>query len=81
VDSSGDDAGRSGPATLKCWPALGLWKVAVIAAGAMRRAMDEPKNKALLARRPCNESTQWSVRPAKWRMMLGSELAGDTDGH
>jgi hypothetical protein len=25
---------------------LGLWKVAIIAEGVMRRAMDEPKNKA-----------------------------------
>ena len=33
-------------ATLKYWHALGLWKVAVIAEGVMRRAMDEPQNKA-----------------------------------
>lgn len=33
-------------ATLKYWHALGLWKVAIIAEGVMRRAMDEPKNKA-----------------------------------
>ncbi|BBY08030.1 phosphotransferase family protein [Mycobacterium noviomagense] len=32
--------------TLKYWHALGLWKVAIIAEGVMRRAMDEPKNKA-----------------------------------
>ncbi len=32
--------------TLKYWYALGLWKVAVIAEGVMRRAMDEPQNKA-----------------------------------
>ncbi len=32
--------------TLKYWHALGLWKVAVIAEGVMRRAMDEPQNKA-----------------------------------
>ncbi|HYB39385.1 MAG TPA: phosphotransferase family protein [Mycobacterium sp.] len=33
-------------ATLKYWHALGLWKVAVIAEGVMRRAMDQPQNKA-----------------------------------
>jgi aminoglycoside phosphotransferase (APT) family kinase protein len=33
-------------ATLKYWHALGLWKVAVIAEGVMRRGMDEPQNKA-----------------------------------
>lgn len=33
-------------ATLKYWHALGLWKVAVIAEGVMRRAIDEPQNKA-----------------------------------
>jgi aminoglycoside phosphotransferase (APT) family kinase protein len=32
--------------TLKYWHALGLWKVAIIAEGVMRRAMDQPKNKA-----------------------------------
>jgi aminoglycoside phosphotransferase (APT) family kinase protein len=32
--------------TLKYWYALGLWKVAVIAEGVMRRAIDEPQNKA-----------------------------------
>ncbi|MBV9351508.1 MAG: phosphotransferase family protein [Mycobacterium sp.] len=32
--------------TLKYWHALGLWKVAVIAEGVMRRALDEPQNKA-----------------------------------
>lgn len=31
---------------LRYWHALGLWKVAVIAEGVMRRAMDEPRNKA-----------------------------------
>jgi hypothetical protein len=46
VASSGDDSGRSGPATLKNWHALGLWKIAVIAEGVMRCAMDEPKNTA-----------------------------------
>lgn len=34
------------PAALKFWHALGLWKVAVIAEGVMRRAMDEPQNAA-----------------------------------
>jgi aminoglycoside phosphotransferase (APT) family kinase protein len=33
-------------ATLKYWHALGLWKIAVIGEGVMRRAMDEPQNKA-----------------------------------
>jgi len=33
-------------ATLKYWHALGLWKIAVIAEGVMRRAIDEPQNKA-----------------------------------
>jgi aminoglycoside phosphotransferase (APT) family kinase protein len=33
-------------ATLKYWHALGLWKIAIIAEGVMRRAMDEPRNKA-----------------------------------
>ncbi|MBT2370183.1 phosphotransferase family protein [Streptomyces sp. ISL-10] len=28
------------------WHAMGLWKVAIIAEGVMRRAMDEPRNKA-----------------------------------
>ncbi|WP_328346932.1 phosphotransferase family protein [Streptomyces violaceus] len=28
------------------WHALGLWKVAIIAEGVMRRAMDDPRNKA-----------------------------------
>lgn len=33
-------------ATLQYWHALGLWKVAIIAEGVMRRAMDTPENKA-----------------------------------
>jgi aminoglycoside phosphotransferase (APT) family kinase protein len=33
-------------ATLKYWHALGLWKIAVIAEGVMRRAMDVPENRA-----------------------------------
>lgn len=40
-----DETGRD-PAALKFWHALGLWKVAVIAEGVMRRALDEPQNKA-----------------------------------
>lgn len=32
--------------TLKYWHALGLWKVAIIAEGVMRRGLDEPQNKA-----------------------------------
>jgi aminoglycoside phosphotransferase (APT) family kinase protein len=33
-------------ATLQYWHALGLWKIAIIAEGVMRRAMDTPANKA-----------------------------------
>ena len=40
-----DETGRD-PAALKYWHTLGLWKVAIIAEGVMRRAMDEPANKA-----------------------------------
>ncbi|MFD3748023.1 phosphotransferase family protein [Nocardia sp. NPDC058633] len=40
-----DETGRD-PDALKFWHALGLWKVAVIAEGVMRRAIDEPQNKA-----------------------------------
>ncbi|WP_346764676.1 phosphotransferase family protein [Rhodococcus sp. HNM0569] len=40
-----DETGRD-PAALRYWHALGLWKVAVIAEGVMRRALDEPRNKA-----------------------------------
>ncbi len=40
-----EETGRD-PAALKYWHALGLWKVAVIAEGVMRRAMDEPQNRA-----------------------------------
>ncbi|MET8012054.1 phosphotransferase family protein [Streptomyces sp. NPDC005271] len=39
------ETGRD-PAALKFWHVLGLWKVAVIAEGVMRRAIDEPKNKS-----------------------------------
>jgi aminoglycoside phosphotransferase (APT) family kinase protein len=34
------------PAALQYWHVLGLWKLAIIAEGVMRRAMDEPQNKA-----------------------------------
>lgn len=40
-----DQTGRE-PAALQFWHALGLWKLAIIAEGVMRRAMDEPQNKA-----------------------------------
>ncbi|MGV9541611.1 phosphotransferase family protein [Nocardia beijingensis] len=40
-----DETGRD-PQALKFWHALGLWKVAIIAEGVMRRAMDTPANKA-----------------------------------
>ncbi len=40
-----DETGRDSQA-LKFWHTLGLWKVAIIAEGVMRRAMDTPANKA-----------------------------------
>ncbi|WP_072843498.1 phosphotransferase family protein [Rhodococcus tukisamuensis] len=40
-----EETGRD-PAALKYWHTLGLWKVAVIAEGVMRRALDEPQNRA-----------------------------------
>jgi aminoglycoside phosphotransferase (APT) family kinase protein len=40
-----DETGRD-PVALRYWHAFGLWKVAVIAEGVMRRAMDTPQNKA-----------------------------------
>lgn len=40
-----DETGRD-PAALQYWHALGLWKLAIIAEGVMRRAMDVPQNKA-----------------------------------
>ncbi|MEO9017921.1 MAG: phosphotransferase family protein, partial [Mycobacterium sp.] len=39
------ESGRDA-ATLQYWHALGLWKVAVIAEGVMRRVIDTPQNKA-----------------------------------
>jgi aminoglycoside phosphotransferase (APT) family kinase protein len=33
-------------ATLKYWHALGLWKIAIIVEGVLRRGMEEPQNKA-----------------------------------
>ncbi|MFF2082790.1 phosphotransferase family protein [Nocardia sp. NPDC058176] len=39
------ETGRD-PAALRYWHVFGLWKLAVIAEGVMRRAMDEPENKA-----------------------------------
>lgn len=41
LERTGRDA-----ATLQYWHALGLWKVAIIAEGVMRRAIDTPENKA-----------------------------------
>lgn len=41
LEQTGRDA-----ASLRYWHALGLWKVAIIAEGVMRRAMDTPQNKA-----------------------------------
>lgn len=40
-----EETGRD-PGALQYWHALGLWKLAIIAEGVMRRAMDEPQNKA-----------------------------------
>ncbi|MGV0794999.1 phosphotransferase family protein [Mycolicibacterium sp. XJ1819] len=40
-----EETGRD-PSALGFWHALGLWKLAIIAEGVMRRAMDEPHNKA-----------------------------------
>jgi aminoglycoside phosphotransferase (APT) family kinase protein len=40
-----DQTGRD-PHALKYWHALGLWKIAIIAEGVMRRAMDTRENKA-----------------------------------
>jgi aminoglycoside phosphotransferase (APT) family kinase protein len=40
-----DQTGRD-PHALTYWHALGLWKIAIIAEGVMRRAMDTPPNKA-----------------------------------
>ncbi len=40
-----DETGRDA-ATLRYWHALGLWKVAIIAEGIVRRVLDNPANKA-----------------------------------
>lgn len=40
-----DETGRD-PAALRFWHVLGLWKVAVIAEGVIRRTIDTPQNKA-----------------------------------
>ncbi len=40
-----EETGRDS-AALQYWHVLGLWKLAIIAEGVMRRAMEEPKNKA-----------------------------------
>jgi len=40
-----DETGRDA-AALQYWHVLGLWKLAIIAEGVMRRAMDVPQNKA-----------------------------------
>jgi aminoglycoside phosphotransferase (APT) family kinase protein len=39
------ETGRD-PAALQYWHVLGLWKLAIIAEGVMRRALEEPQNKA-----------------------------------
>jgi aminoglycoside phosphotransferase (APT) family kinase protein len=40
-----DASGRDGSA-LAFWHALGLWKIAIIAEGVLRRVLDEPRNRA-----------------------------------
>jgi len=40
-----EQTGRD-PQALKYWHVLGLWKIAIIAEGVMRRAMDTRENKA-----------------------------------
>jgi len=40
-----DASGRDGSA-LPFWHALGLWKIAIIAEGVLRRVLDEPRNRA-----------------------------------
>ncbi|MEY9854933.1 aminoglycoside phosphotransferase (APT) family kinase protein [Catenulispora sp. GAS73] len=40
-----DASGRDGSA-LGFWHALGLWKIAIIAEGVLRRVLDEPRNRA-----------------------------------
>ncbi|GGS45650.1 phosphotransferase family protein [Actinokineospora fastidiosa] len=40
-----DHTGRD-PAALGFWHALGLWKVAIIGEGVLRRAIDDPRNRA-----------------------------------
>ena len=37
---------RATPSALQFWYALGLWKVAIIAEGILRRALDQPQNRA-----------------------------------
>ncbi|OBK22838.1 aminoglycoside phosphotransferase [Mycobacterium asiaticum] len=49
-----DETGRD-PAALQYWHVLGLWKLAIIAEGVMRRAMDEPQNRASAG----TPSTNW----------------------
>jgi aminoglycoside phosphotransferase (APT) family kinase protein len=41
IEATGRD-----PAALQYWHALGLWKLAIIAEGVLRRAMEEPQNRA-----------------------------------
>ncbi|MGW4350644.1 phosphotransferase family protein [Nocardia sp. NPDC004582] len=41
-----DQTGRD-PVALRYWHVLGLWKVAIIAEGVLRRAMDTPQNRAV----------------------------------
>lgn len=57
------EAGRD-PAALQYWHALGLWKLAIIAEGVLRRALDEPQNKAT-AGTPTAERIDAVVRQAR----------------
>ncbi|OHV00011.1 phosphotransferase family protein [Mycobacterium talmoniae] len=52
------------PAALQFWHVLGLWKLAIIAEGVLRRALDEPQNKAA-AGTPTVEQIDAVVRQAR----------------
>ncbi|MFI6430392.1 phosphotransferase family protein [Rhodococcus oryzae] len=58
-----DETGRDAEA-LKFWHVLGLWKIAVIAEGVMRRAMENPQNRAA-AGTPTAEQIEALVRKAR----------------
>ena len=56
-----EESGRD-PEALQFWFALGLWKVAIIAEGILRRAQDEPQNRAAAGTPRPSGSTRWSPR-------------------